>query len=164
MTSFLSRVHVWLRRVVPDLFLAAVVALLVTVAANHLESNETRRIGSNLQAAAENGLTLDEHVDVLSESVRRSAFLHLPVLAGIAGALVGLGCRNRRWAWLTAVLAVVPTLLWGGALFIDRPATAGGLAAAYAAIAVVPATATAAARNHLWPRRPAPPSPNTPEE
>ncbi len=156
MMSRARAIHEWLRRIVPDLFLAAVVALLVTFVANYFEGTETRRINDDLRAASGGGLTLDEHVDVLAGSIRRSALLHLPLLAVGGGAAVGLACRNRRWAWLTAVGAVAPTLLWVAALFIDRPVAAATLAGAYVTIAVIPAVAVAAARGLLRPPNPVP--------
>lgn len=153
----LSFASLWtrLRRLVPDLLLAAVVALLVTMAADHLERRETTRIHDDLRVASPGGLTLDEHLDVLTASVRRSALLHLPLLAGAGGALVGLGCRRRRWAPLTALVAVSPTFLWLVALLVDRPVLAGGGVALYGAAAILPAVALAAARARLR-RSPAP--------
>ena len=96
----------WLRSVVPDLFLAAVVALLVTLAMNQLDGAETVRIRADARAAAENGLTLDERIGVFDNSIRRSTLLHLPVLIALSGVVVGLACRNRRWAWLTAIASI----------------------------------------------------------
>jgi hypothetical protein len=143
----------WLRRVVPDLFLAAVVALLVTVAMNQLDGNETLRIHADARAAAEDGLTLDERIDVLGGSIRRSTLLHFPVLIAFSGVIVGLACRNRRWAWLTTLGSILPALIMGVAFFIDRPLPAVVLVAAYAAIAVLMALVGTALRQKLAPAR-----------
>ncbi len=138
-----------LRPLVPDLLLAVVIALLVTMAADHLERRETTRIHDDLKAASSGGLTLDEHLDALTASVRRSALVHLPLLAGAGGALVGFGCRRRRWAPLTALIAASPTFLWLVALLADRPVLAGGGVALYGAAAILPAAALATARARL---------------
>ena len=66
----------WIRRVVPDLFLAAVVALLVMVAIQQLEGVESARMRSETHVASEDGLTLDERIEVVGGSIRRSALLH----------------------------------------------------------------------------------------
>jgi hypothetical protein len=131
----------WLRRVVPDLFLAAVVALLVTLAIQHLDKSEVERIQDDAQIAADEGLTLDERIDVVGGSIRRSTFFHLPILIAVASAVVGLVCRNRNWAWLTAIGAVLPALGMGVAFFIDRPVPASTLLALYAALATAMALA-----------------------
>jgi hypothetical protein len=139
----------WLRSVVPDLFLAAVVALLVTVAMNQLDGTETQRIRTDARAAAEDGLTLDERIDVLGESIRRSTLLHLPALIALSGVIVGLACRNRRWAWLTAVGAVLPALIMGIGYFVDRPIFAGLLITGYVALAFLTALVGTALRQRL---------------
>ena len=139
----------WLRSVVPDLFLAAVVALLVTVAMNQLDGTETVRIREDARAAAEDGLTLDERIDVLGGSIRRSAFIHLPALIALSGVIVGLACRNRRWAGLTAIGAVLPALIMGIGYFIDRPVFAGFLVTAYVALAFLTALVGSALRQRL---------------
>jgi hypothetical protein len=100
--------------VVPDLFLAAVVALLVTMAIRQLDGAEVARIQLDARAAADNGLTLDERIDVYDGSIRRSTLFQLPALIALSGALVGLTCRNRRWAWLTAIGSVLPRWPWRG--------------------------------------------------
>jgi hypothetical protein len=143
----------WLRSVVPDLFLAAVVALLVTVAMNQLDGAETIRIRADAHAAAEDGLTLDERIDVFSGSIRRSTLLHLPALIALSGVVVGLACRNRRWAWLTAIGSILPALIMGVAFFVDRPFPAGALVTAYAALAVAMAMVGSALRRRLTPAR-----------
>ena len=143
----------WLRSVVPDLFLAAVVALLVTVAMNQLDGNETVRIREDARTAAKDGLTLDERIDVLGGSIRRSTLLHLPVLIALSGVVVGLACRNRRWAWLTAFGAILPALIMGVAFFIDRPIPAGALATVYTALGVTMALAGSALRRKLLPAK-----------
>ena len=143
----------WLRKVVPDLFLAAVVALLVTMAMHQLDGVETVRIESDAQAAAADGLTLDERIDVLGASMRRSTLFHIPALVALSGILVGLACRNRRWAWLTAIGAVLPALIMGVAFVVDRPIPAVGLTAAYTMLVVLTAMAGAAVRRKLMPAR-----------
>ncbi len=141
----------WLRSVVPDLFLAAVVALLVTVAMNQLDGSETQRIRADARVAAEDGLTLDERIDVYDDSIRRSTLLHLPALIALSGVIVGLACRNRRWAWLTAIASILPTLIMGIAFFIDRPIPAGVLVTTYVSLAVSMAVVGAALRQKLLP-------------
>jgi len=143
----------WLRSVVPDLFLAAVVALLVTLAMNQLDGTETQRIRSDSRAAAENGLTLDERIDVFDGSIRRSTLFHLPGLIALSGVVVGLACRNRRWAWLTAFGSILPALIMGVAFFIDRPIPAGVLVSAYTALGISMALAGSALRRRLAPAR-----------
>ena len=143
----------WLRSVVPDLFLAAVVALLVTLALQYLDAAEVERIQTDAQAAAEDGLTLDERIDVVGGSIRRSTLLHLPVLIALSGVVVGLACRNRRWAWLTAIGAILPALIMGVAFFIDRPIPAGALATVYTALGVAMALAGTALRRKLLPAK-----------
>ena len=143
----------WLRSVVPDLFLAAVVALLVTLAMNQLDGAETVRIRADARAAAENGLTLNERIDVFDNSIRRSTLLHLPVLIALGGIVVGLACRNRRWAWLTAIASILPALIMGAAFFFDRPLPASFLVTAYSVLAVSMALAASALRQQLLPAR-----------
>jgi hypothetical protein len=143
----------WLRSVVPDLFLAAVVALLVTVAMNQLDGAETLRIRTDARAAAKDGLTLDERIDVFDGSIRRSTFFHLPTLIALSGVVVGVACRNRRWAWLTAIGSIVPALIMGVAFFVDRPLPASFLVTAYAALAISMAMAGSALRQRLLPVR-----------
>ena len=143
----------WLQSVVPDLFLAAVVALLVTLAMNQLDGAETVRIRADARAAAENGLTLDERIGVFDNSIRRSTLLHLPVLIALSGVVVGLACRNRRWAWLTAIASILPALIMGAAFFFDRPLSASFLITAYSVLGVSMAQAGSALRQQLLPAR-----------
>jgi len=143
----------WLRSVVPDLFLAAVVALLVTMAIRQLDGAEVARIQIHARAAADNGLTLDERIDVYDGSIRRSTLFHLPALIALSGTLVGLTCRNRRWAWLTAIGSVLPALIMGVAFFVDRPFPAGALVTVYTALAISMALAGSALRQKLLPAR-----------
>ena len=143
----------WIKSVVPDLFLAAVVALLVTVAMNQLDGNEIQQIRADARAAAEDGLTLDERIDVYEGSIRRSTLLHLPALIALSGVIVGLACRNRRWAWLTAIASILPALIMGVAFFIDRPIPAGVLVIAYTALAVLMVMAGSTLRQKLLPAR-----------
>ncbi len=139
----------WLRSVVPDLFLAAVVALVVTLAMNQLDGAETVRIRSDARGAAEDGLTLDERIDVFDGSIRRSTLLHLPALIALSGVVVGLTCRNRRWAWLTAIGSILPALIMGVAFFVDRPLPASFLVTAYSTLAVLMALAGSAFRQRF---------------
>ncbi len=130
----------WLRRVTPDLFLAAVVALLITLALDKLDTIESDRIVGGVRWAARDGLTIDERIGVfeqfirrsifvhqraaigvLEQSIRRSIFFHQPVLVAGAAIIVGFICRNRRWAWLTAIMAIVPALLMGAGFLVDCP-------------------------------------------
>ena len=141
----------WLRKVVPDLFLAAVIALLVTMAMHQLDGVEAVRIQSEKRAASVDGLTLDERIDVLGSSMRRSTLIHLPMLIAISGALVGLACRNRRWAWLTAIGSVLPVLIMGVGYLIDQPVPAGLLVTAYSALAASMAMAGSLLRRKLAP-------------
>jgi len=139
----------WLRRVVPDLFLAAVIALLVTMAMHQLDGAESARIQSDKQAAATDGLTLDERIDVLAASMRRSTLLHIPALIALSAMLVGLICRNRSWAWLTAIGSVLPALIMGVGFVIDRPVPAVVLVTTYMTLAVLMATAGTVLRRKL---------------
>jgi hypothetical protein len=143
----------WLRSVVPDLSLAAVVALLVTVAMNQLDGMETVRIREDAQAAAKGGLSFDERIDVFDSSIRRSTLIHLPLLIALGGVVVGLACRNRRWAWLTALGSILPALIMGVAFFVDRPLPASFLVSAYSVLAVTTALAGSALRRRLAPVR-----------
>jgi hypothetical protein len=77
--------------------------------------------------------------------------LYLPALAGFGGVAVGLGSRRRRWAWLTAIGAIIPALLMGAGFFIDTPLPGGVATATYILIAVSLATAGVAVRNRLQP-------------
>ncbi|MEJ2580054.1 MAG: hypothetical protein P8127_00195 [Acidobacteriota bacterium] len=141
----------WLRTVVPDLFLASVVALLVTVAMVQLDETESTRIRVDAQEAAADGLTLDERIEVYQESIRRSTLLHLPLLVAAAGALIGLISRNRSWSWLTAIGAALPAIIMGIAFFIDRPIPAGAVLISYTAIASSMSLVTLTLRQRLIP-------------
>jgi hypothetical protein len=143
----------WLRRVVPDLFLAAVIALLVTMAMHQLDGAETVRIESDRQAAATDGLTLDERIDVLDASMRRSTLVHFPALIALSGVLVGLACRNRSWAWLTAIGSVLPVLIMGVGFVIDRPIPAVVLVTTYTALVVLMALIGVALRRKMMPAK-----------
>jgi len=139
----------WIRSVVPDLFLAAVVALLVTLAMNQLDGAETVRIRADARSVAADGLTLDERIDVYDDSIRRSTLLHLPTLIALSGVIVGLACRNRRWAWLTAIGSILPALIMGIGFFVDRPFPASFLVTMYSALAVLMALAGSDLRQRL---------------
>ena len=139
----------WLRRVVPDLFLASLVALLITLAIHHLDRAESSRINSDMEIAAEEGLTLDERISIVDGSIKRSTLVYLPLLVAFSGAAVGVGCRNRRWAWLTAIGAILPAVIMGVAFFIDRPFPASLVATVYSVLAVSTASGGAALRRKL---------------
>jgi hypothetical protein len=141
----------WLRRITPDLFLAAVVALLITVALDKLDTIESDRIVGGVRWEAHDGLTIDERIGVFERSIRRSIFVHQPVLVAGAAIIVGFICRNRRWAWLTAILAIVPALLMGAGFLVDTPLTGSVLMAAYVSLAVVLASLSVVVRNRLVP-------------
>ena len=141
----------WLRRVLPDIFLAACVALLLTVVMNELDTYEANQIVAEVRWAADGGLTLDERLGAFERSIRRSTLMYIPGLVAMAGLLVALICRNRRRAWLTSILAVIPAVLIGASFLIDRPVWAAGLVAVYAGITVSVAATVVAVRNRLNP-------------
>ena len=143
----------WLRRVTPDLFLAAVVALVIMAAVHKLDAVEDQRIIADAQSLASDGITIDERIEVLDASIRRSTMLYLPALAGFGGVAVGLISRRRRWAWLTAIGAIIPALLMGAGFFIDTPLPGSVATATYILIAVSLATAGVAVRDRLQPER-----------
>ena len=136
----------WLRRVTPDLFLAAVVALLLTFALNALDAVEDERIADEVRAVAQDGLTIDERITALERSIWRSTLLHLPLLAVAASIAIGLACRLRRWAWLFAIFAVIPNLLMGVSFFIDVPLLGSTVLATYVVLSAAVATSTVAMR------------------
>jgi hypothetical protein len=141
----------WLRRVTPDLFLAAVVALLITLALDQLDTIESDRIVGGVRWAARDGLTIDERIGVFEQSIRRSIFFHQPVLVAGAAIIVGFICRNRRWAWLTAILAIIPALLMGAGFLVDSPLPGSALMAVYVTLGVVLASLSVVVRNRLVP-------------
>jgi len=141
----------WLRRVTPDLFLAAVVALLITIAVDRLDKVESERIVGGVRWAAHDGLTIDERIGVFEQSIRRSIFVHQPVLVAGAAIIVGFFCRNRRWAWLTTILAIVPALLMGAGFLVDTPSAGLLLMTAYVTLAVILASLSVIVRNRLVP-------------
>ncbi len=141
----------WLRIIVPDLLLASVVALVVTLAVNYFDGAEVRRMRTDDVAAAQNGLTLDERIDTVGASIRRSTLFHLPALIALSGAVIGLACRNRRWAWLTAIASVLPAVIMGIAFFVDQPLPASALAITYTGLAVAMVSAGSALRDRLFP-------------
>jgi hypothetical protein len=141
----------WLRRVPPDLFLAAVVALLITLALDKLDKVESDRINGGVRWAARDGLTIDERIGVFEQSIRRSIFFHQPVLVAGAAIIVGFICRNRRWAWLTAILAIIPALLMGAGFLVDSPLPGSALMAVYVTLGVVLASLSVVVRNRLVP-------------
>jgi hypothetical protein len=143
--------YAWIRRVTPDLFLAALVALLITLVLNKLDARESERIEEETWVTSENGLTADEGIGVLARSIRRSTRVHIPWLVTFGGIAVGLACRNRGWAWLTASIAIIPALLTGASFYIDTPLPGAILTAAYLVLAFIVATATAAIRSHFLP-------------
>ena len=146
----------WLRRVTPDLFLAAVVALLVTLALAKLDRLENDRIIGSVRWAAHEGLTVDERLGVYERSIRRSILVHQPVLVASAAVCIGFFCRNRRWAWLTATLAIIPALLMGAGFLLDTPLIGSVLMATYVALAIFLASASVSIRNRVVPAVAAP--------
>ena len=94
----------WLRRETPDLFLAAVVALVIMVAVHTLDGVEDQRINADARTLASDGLTIDERINVLDDSIRRSTMLYLPVLAGFGGIAVGLGVYAAMTSSISAFL------------------------------------------------------------
>ncbi|MDX2438229.1 MAG: hypothetical protein QNL88_14425 [Acidobacteriota bacterium] len=141
----------WLRRVTPALFLAAVVALLITPALAKLDRVENDRIVGSVRWAAHEGLTVDERLGVYERSIRRSIFVHQPVLVASAAVCIGFFCRNRRWAWLTAILAIIPALLMGAGFLLDTPLIGSVLMATYVALAIVLTSASVSIRNRVVP-------------
>jgi hypothetical protein len=141
----------WLRRVTPDLFLAAVVALIITLTLNKLDTIANDRIIGGVRWAARDGLTIDERIGVFEQSIRRSIFVHQPVLVAGAAIIVGVFCRNRSWAWLTATLAITTALLMGAGFLFDSPLTGSSLMAAYVTLAVFLASLSVVVRNRLVP-------------
>ncbi len=141
----------WLRRVTPDLFLAAVVALLMTVALDKLDKVESERIVGSVRWAAQDGLTIDERIGVFERSIRRSIFVHQPILVAGAAIIVGFICRNRGWAWLTATLAIIPALLMGAGFLLDARFAGSVLIGSYIALAVFLASLSVAVRNRFVP-------------
>jgi hypothetical protein len=141
--------YAWIRRVTPDLFLAAVIALLVTVAQNKLDVIESQRIVDGVRSVAHDGLTFDERIGEFQSSIRRSTLVYLPILVSVAAIIVGLICRNRSWAWLTALLAIIPALLMGISFFIDTPVPAFILVSYYAGLAISLATISVIVRNRF---------------
>jgi hypothetical protein len=85
--------------------------------------------------------------------MRRSTLFHIPALIALSGVLVGLVCRNRSWAWLTAIGSVLPALIMGVAFVIDRPIPAVVLVTTYTTLAVVTAIAGTALRRKLMPAK-----------
>jgi len=140
-----------LRRFTPDLFLALVVALLVTVGLDILDTIETDRIIGEVRWAAQDGLTIDERTDVFERSIRRSTLVHQPVLVAAAAIIVGFVCRNRRMAWMTAVLAIIPALLMGAGFLVDTPLTGSFLLTSYVSLAVLLAIASVVVRSRIAP-------------
>ncbi len=141
--------YAWLRRVTPDLFIAAVIALLITLALHKLEAYEGRRIADEAATAAVGGLSLDERIEVVGDSIQRSTRLYIPFLVAVGGAAVGLACRLERWASLTAVLAIIPALLTGASFHIDLPRRVLALTAVYVVTAGAAARLVVALRRRL---------------
>ena len=141
--------YAWIRKVTPDLFLAAVIALLITVAHNQLDGIESRRIVDGVRSVAHDGLTFDERIGAFRNSIRRSTLVYLPMLVAMGAVLVGMICRNRSWAWLTALLAVIPALLMGISFFVDTPLPAFILVTVYLTLAISLATASVAMRSRF---------------
>ncbi len=141
----------WIRSVTPDLFLAALVALLITLALHKMEGYEKKRIAAETYEASEGGLTFDEAIQVVGDSIRRSTRFYIPLLIVLGGAGVGLACRHRRWAWLTTGLAIIPAILTGVSFYLDTPASGGALTLTYLLLAAFVATSMVAARSRFEP-------------
>ncbi len=141
--------YAWIRKVTPDLFLAAVIALLITLAQNQLDGMESRRIVDGVRSVAHDGLTLDERIAAFRDSIRRSTLVYLPILVVMGAGAVGLICRNRSWAWLTAILAVIPALLMGISFFVDTLVPAFVLVSVYVSLAILSATISVVVRNRF---------------
>ncbi|MBD3856615.1 MAG: hypothetical protein IFK92_08850 [Acidobacteria bacterium] len=73
----------------------------------------------------------------------------MPALIALSGVVVGLTCRNRRWAWLTAIGSILPAVIMGVAFFADRPLPASFLVTAYSTLAVLMALAGSAFRQRF---------------
>ena len=145
----------WLRRILPDLVIAAVIGLLATLAVHQLEAREAQRVADGLVAAGQEPAghfldTLDRQIDVLERSIRRSTLVQLPLVVLASGGLVGLS-RPGRWrrAWIPAVLAGLPAMAMGVAFVIDVPAAAAGVVLGYVAIATVSALTAAWIRSRI---------------
>jgi hypothetical protein len=139
----------WLRRVTPDLFLAAVIALVVTLILNELDAIESQRIIAEVRFVAHDGLTVEERLGVFHRSIRRSIFLYQPVLIASAAVIVGFFCRNRGWAWLTAILAAIPAFLMGVSFVIDTPLPGAALLTTYLCISIFLSLAGVAIRTRV---------------
>lgn len=148
MTKGLRKISAWLRRVTPDLFIAAVVALFITLALHQLEAYEGQRILDDATAAAADadGLSLDDRIEVVGDSIHRSTRFYVPLLAAAGGAAVGLACRLKRWAWLITIIAVLPALLTGASFYIDLPIRVGFATSLYILLAVAAAQLMVVAR------------------
>jgi hypothetical protein len=96
-------------------------------------------------------LTIDERIGVFEQSIRRSIFVHQPVLVAGVAIIVGFICRNRRWAWLTAILAIIPALLMGAGFLVDSPLPGSALMAVYVTLGVFLASLGVVVRNRLVP-------------
>ena len=144
-----------MRRILPDLVIAAVVGLLATIAVHHLETREAERVRDGLVAAGEAPAghfldTLDRQIDVLESSIQRSTLVQLPLVVLASGGLVGLA-RPGRWrrAWIPGVLAAMPPMAMGVAFVIDVPAAAAGVMLGYVAIAALSALTAAWIRSRI---------------
>jgi hypothetical protein len=139
----------WLRRVTPDLFLASLIALFITLALHQLEAYESERMIADATAAARDGLTFDERISVVGDSIRRSTRLYVPLLVVFGGASVGLVCRLKKWAWLTSLLATIPALLIAAGFYIDLPLRVAAMTASYVVLGTVVAHAVVAFRRRV---------------
>lgn len=144
--------YAWVRRVTPDLFIAAVVALVITLALHQLEAYEGQRIADDATVAAVDGLSLDERIEVVGDSIHRSTRCYIPLLVAGGGAAVGLVCRLKRWAWVTTLLAITPALLTGASFYIDLPVRIGLLVLLYVLVAVAVAHFAVAVRHRVLSR------------
>ena len=85
--------------------------------------------------------TLDRSYLVLRSSVTRWLFFHIPTLALLLGAVIGVACSGWRRAWFVAGAALSPLPIMAIAFLIDVPAAALFFASLTLAIGVSSATA-----------------------
>jgi len=85
--------------------------------------------------------SLDRSYLVLHSSVSRWLFFHLPTLALLLGAVIGVACSGWRRAWFIAGAALSPLPIMAIGFLIDVPLAALFFAAIPLAIAVASATA-----------------------
>jgi hypothetical protein len=85
--------------------------------------------------------SLDRSYLIVRGSVIRWLCVHLPSLALLLGAVVGVACSGWRRAWLVAAVALSPLPVMAVAFLIDVPLAAIFFASLHLLIAVLSATA-----------------------